>query len=330
MALITAPLELGDIFDKTVKLIGKTAKRNVAVAAIIILPLTVVMTLIMSSIMQDYSAIILAFVEAKEAGNTLSETDIRDIIMPFLKILPLAFGAGLLYLIGMAAAESAIIRINCYQVDEKNITWRDALNSAFGGTMWRLIGQRLLFVIALVGISFVAMIPVALSPLFLILTFPALFIAWAWIWTRWFLAPQVIVNEESGVFNSFSRSSDLVHGQFWRILGIGLLLTIISSIAISIISTPIQMIAMSGFWSGYMDMITHAGDQTNPAEQLRTMATMFSGMGIGYGIAIGVQTILMLMVQPSYQVVMYYDACARHGELELEDGVNNDDDFLLS
>ena len=77
-----------------------------------------------------------------------------------------------------------------------------------------------------------------------------------------------------------------------------------------------------------MDMITHAGDRSNPEEQLRTMAAMFSGMGPGFGILIGIQAILSLMVQPSYQVVMYYDACARRGDLE-ELEHDNEDDFLL-
>lgn len=328
MALITEPLDLGDVFDKTVKLIGKTAGRTATVAAIILLPLTIVMSFIFSSIMQDYSAMILTSIEASEAGRTLSESDARSVGMSFLKILPLAFGVGALFMIAMVAAESAIIRINCNQVDGREITWREALNNAFSGTMWRLIGQRILFVIALGGMYFMAIMPVVVSPSILILTLPALIVAGAWLWTRWFFAPQVIVNEESGVFNSFSRSADLVQGQFWRVLGIGLLLVVISSIAISIISTPIQLVAMSGFWSGYIDMITHAGDETNPTEQLRSMATMLSGIGLGYGIAIGVQAILMLMVQPSYQVVMYYDACARHGELVEND--NEEDDFLLS
>ena len=87
---------------------------------------------------------------------------------------------------------------------------------------------------------------------------------------------------------------------------------------------------MSGFWGNYMDMFT-AGNRTNPAEQLRTLAEMFAGMGPGFGIIIGVQTILGLMVQPAYQVVMYYDACARHGDLEeIEEHENNENNFLPS
>ncbi|MCC7437969.1 MAG: hypothetical protein IT211_05675 [Armatimonadetes bacterium] len=320
MALITAPLDLGDIFDKTVKLIGKTAKRNVVVAAIIVLPLTIVVALIGSSIMQDFAATMLVSAQMTEAGRTLSESEARTIGMAFLNLLPMFFGVGALFMIGTTAAESAIIRINCSEVDGGDITWREALNTAFGGAMWRLIGQRILFVLALFGAYVATVLTGVISPYLLILSIPGLIAACVWLWTRWFFAPQAIVNEENGVVDSFGRSADLVKGQFGRVLGIGILLAIITSIAISIVTTPIQMVAMSGFWSGYMDIVTNMGTQGNEAERLRAIASMLSGMGPGIGVSIGLQTILTLMVQSSYQVVMYYDACARRGELvEAED-----------
>lgn len=326
MALITAPLDLGDIFDKTVKLIGKTARRTVIVASVIILPLTIVVALVGSSIMQDFSATMLASANMEEAGRTLSESEARAVATSFLSILPMLLGVGALFMIGVTAAESAIIRINCNEVDGGDMTWREAVNTAFGGAMWRLIGQRILLVLAFFGMYLVAILPVAISPFLLLLSIPALFAGVAWIWTRWLFAPQAIVNEESGVVDSMGRSGDLVSGQFLRVFGIGFLLAIITSIAISIVSTPIQMLAMSGFWSQYMDLVT--ADPRNSSEQLRAMAALFSGMGPGIGISIGIQTIFTLMVQPSYQVVMYYDACARRGELA-EAGYDEHDAPLL-
>ncbi|MCE7935829.1 MAG: hypothetical protein DYG96_14730 [Chlorobi bacterium CHB2] len=331
MALITKPLDLGDILDKTVKLIGKTIKRTSVVAAIILLPLTIVLAVILGNIMQDFSAMMLASAETAEAGRTLSESEARGMLTSLLSSLPLMLTGGFLFAVGLFAAQAAIIRINCHEVDGVDITWNEALRNAFGGTMWRLLAQQILFWMVLVGIYLAAILLISISPWLALLAIPGIIVAWIWCWTRWLFAPQAIVNEESSVLDSFRRSSNLVGGQFWRVLGIGILLAIISSIAISIISTPIQLFAMSGFWGNYMDMITQSGDRTNPAEQLRTLAEMFSGMGPGFGIIIGVQTILGLMVQPAYQVVMYYDACARHGDLEeIEEHENSENNFLPS
>lgn len=65
-----------------------------------------------------------------------------------------------------------------------------------------------------------------------------------WLTTRMLFVPQVVTLERQGVFASIKRGWLLTRGNFWRILGIYLLATVIASVVSSIISTPVQIVSM--------------------------------------------------------------------------------------
>ena len=60
-----------------------------------------------------------------------------------------------------------------------------------------------------------------------------------WLWIKVvFLATPALMLEPIGVFASFGRNWRLTAGQFWRILGIGLLTVLITGVAGNILSIP--------------------------------------------------------------------------------------------
>ena len=81
------------------------------------------------------------------------------------------------------------------------------------------------------GAAFVAAIPLGLGLIALLV----------YLWTVLSFAPPLIVLERLGVFQAVARSVRLVKGDFWRVLGIRLLATIVASIVAGAVSIPFSL-----------------------------------------------------------------------------------------
>lgn len=79
--------------------------------------------------------------------------------------------------------------------------------------------------------AFVLAIPLALGLV-------ALFV---YLWTVLSFAPPLIVLERLGVFPAISRSIRLVKGDFWRVLGIRLLATLVAGVVAAAVSVPFSL-----------------------------------------------------------------------------------------
>ena len=62
-----------------------------------------------------------------------------------------------------------------------------------------------------------------------------------YLWTVLSFAPPLIVLERLGVFASISRSFELVKGDFWRVLGIRLLATLVAGVVAGAVSIPFSL-----------------------------------------------------------------------------------------
>ena len=117
------------------------------------------------------------------------------------------------------------------------------------GRLLALIGYTLLWVFGVVviiavvvfvvvavaqvsgGAAFVLAIPLGLGLIALLV----------YLWTVLSFAPPLIVLERLGVFEAVARSVRLVKGDFWRVLGIRLLATIVASIVAGAVSIPFSL-----------------------------------------------------------------------------------------
>ena len=92
------------------------------------------------------------------------------------------------------------------------------------------------FVIAIVvqfsgAVAFVLAIPLGLGLIALLV----------YLWTVLSFAPPLIVLERLGVFPSITRSIRLVKGDFWRVLGIRLLATLVAGVVAGAVSIPFSL-----------------------------------------------------------------------------------------
>jgi hypothetical protein len=117
------------------------------------------------------------------------------------------------------------------------------------GRLLPLIGYTLLWLVAVaVPVFVVVFVIVAVASLSgavafviaipLVLGLIALLV---YLWTVLSFAPPLIVLERLGVFGSITRSIRLVKGDFWRVLGILLLATVVAGVVAAAVSIPFSL-----------------------------------------------------------------------------------------
>ncbi|MEK8142610.1 hypothetical protein NKH18_10690 [Streptomyces sp. M10(2022)] len=65
-----------------------------------------------------------------------------------------------------------------------------------------------------------------------------------WLWTKFCLAPSVVVFEGQGPIAAMRRSSQLVRGDWWRIFGISLLVYVMAMVAGYVIQMPFSFLGL--------------------------------------------------------------------------------------
>jgi len=70
----------------------------------------------------------------------------------------------------------------------------------------------------------------------------ALIVPGVYLWARWYLSAQAVVAEDLGPLEGMARSADLVRGQWWRIFGIAVLISLTAAILAALLSVPFQAV----------------------------------------------------------------------------------------
>ncbi len=89
------------------------------------------------------------------------------------------------------------------------------------------VGAVILIITLMFGLAFVMMLP------------------FAYLTTRWMMAPVVIVTERLGPTGALSRSWRMTEGSFWRLFGLLILLFVLNSIVLSLPLTLVQFLAIA-------------------------------------------------------------------------------------
>ncbi|RSS78119.1 glycerophosphoryl diester phosphodiesterase membrane domain-containing protein [Streptomyces sp. WAC06614] len=119
--------------------------------------------------------------------------------------------------------------------------WRDAR-----GQLLRLAGLTLLLAFGAAALVVVLILPGIIAQswgLGLLGGFAAIALV-VWLWIKFVLASPALMLERSGVFKSLARSSKLVQGAWWRILGITLLTGLLTVIVSGIITLPTTFLGL--------------------------------------------------------------------------------------
>jgi hypothetical protein len=301
------PMRLGDIFDRTFRIIGRIFLRS----AIIVLLLLVPACALLIAGMSEFYANIGDAMRGVASGQAASMEDVPFVLLGLLALCVPAV------LLADLAVELCIITLTAADISGIPLTWQQALGRVAGVRLFRALGVVLLQALTFGAVFLVPFIFLALSAgdvglmAFALLVMLATFAFLAFLLIRWAFAFTSVACEDTAVIASLQRSWFLVKGSWWRTFGILFLFNILASFAISILTSPVSFV---GFWGYYQDYFKMLGSAASGAPDPAAMADLIGSMGIGIGVSLSLSIILFAFIRPVYTTVLYFDLRARRQE----------------
>ena len=311
------PLDLGGIFNVTFRLLKETFSRNIIIAAVFIIPAGIVFSFGMNSF---FNSLIETF---NPPYRSVAQFENFKHGLSIFSLMGIYIATSIVFMLGYLAMLIGITYVSCTALDGKRISLSAAFEKIFSVTYLRIIGQRLLMVLA-----FTAFISVAAFIIFLIgladsallkfigvLVLIAVILFLLFLYFRWYFAFIAIVNEDIGPVQSFMKSYTLVTGYWWRTFGLIILTSITAQFIVSIITTPFSFAIMWDFIAQYFKMFLKGHFQQNDPY---VFLQLFRSLGFSFGIIIILSTILQSLITPLFNIVLYYDLKIRKNEFPLE------------
>ncbi|MET4588906.1 hypothetical protein [Arthrobacter sp. 754] len=296
------PLMFGEILDGSFQAIRGNAKAMLG-AALLVQSIAAVV----AAVLTTFTATSAASIETWAAG--LTDQDLISFV--------LSFAGGILLVSVLTLFLSAVLQ-GAMVVPLA----RAVLNRSTGfGQMWKLARSRvwplirlaaLLFAGGLLAVLLFAALAVLListvgaaGALVLIplgLLYVLLFI---WIYIKLMVAPAVVVVEELGALDSLSRSWQLTRNNWWRLLGITLVVSIMVGVIAQVVMIPVSL--LSSFYTTVVS--PHGGsEQALMTAIVAGVATAVIGALVG---AVG------FAFQTSVMALLYLDLRMRWDGLDI-------------
>ncbi len=215
------PLTFGEVLDTSFNLFRRNFKSAVTVAAVIMVPLTLIGAVAAAGLAPTNLAVL--------NDPNVTPEDVLSVMGGFLGAL--GIGA-LLQLFGAILVQAATTRIYSENYRGIKVAPGEALRHGLS-RVWAMLGLTLLTSIG----TFIALLACLLPGI--------------WLWAAWGLAPAGLIAEKAGPITSLRRSFRLVRGSWWRIFGILLLTTVMVAVITSIVTAPLQLAFTFG--SGFAD-----------------------------------------------------------------------------
>ena len=311
------PMTLGDIFDRTFRLIGKTVLRNVTVAIIfLIVPTFFIVFAIkrMFNIVGDFGG---------WSGDIRPEIGFSH-LMALAGSFSILACAILLFSICLLFAEISIMIIVGKEMMSETISVGEAFEETFNKKWLYGIGQALLKGLVLVAGSIASVI------IFLIIAFATgrstagtaiaiflfvvvLVVVVVFFTIRWYFSLAAVSIEGIGPVESLRKSWNLVEGHWWRTLGILILLGIASQFVISMVTMPVMFGSMWNFYKELFSMMGRTGGDLDP----RLLSELQRSLGPTIALSSGLTNLLSLLITPVFVVIMYFDLRARKNDLSV-------------
>ncbi|WP_183092241.1 hypothetical protein [Nocardioides stalactiti] len=248
-AIPLRPLTLGNIYDGAFRIIRFNPKATVG-AALLVTAVAMVIPIVVSAV--TAFTVGTGLDTNGEVNEELSTAEALGVLGSFGSLLLGLYAAqlGVIFVTGMIAHVTHAAAVG------RRLTLAEAW-AATHGKRGRLLGQAMLVgAVSLLAIALLVGVIVLVAVLTgdvlvtvllgIVLVLGSIPLA-MWLWIKVvFLATPTLMLEPVGVFGSFGRNWQLTRGQFWRILGIGLLTALVTGVAGSILTTPVSFAGQLG------------------------------------------------------------------------------------
>lgn len=297
------PLMFGEILDGSFQTIRRNAKAMLG-ASLLAQSLAAVLTAVLTALSVTTSA---ASLETWAAG--LNQQELVPVVLGFAGGI-LLFGVLTVFI--SAVLQGAMVVPVARSVLSRRTGFRQ---------MWRLARSRAWALVRLAGLLFAGVMLTVLlfavlavllistvggiGALVLIPLGTAFFVLWTWIYIKVMVAPAAVVIEELGALDGLRRSWQLTRGNWWRILGITLVVGIMVGVIAQVVMIPISL--LSTFFTGVVS--PHGGP-----EQAVTAAV---ALGIATAIVSALVGAVGYAFQTSVMALLYLDLRMRKDGLDM-------------
>lgn len=296
------PLMFGEILDGSFQTIRRNAKAMLG-AALLAQSLVAVLTAVLTA------------ASTTSAGRL--ETWVRGLTRQDVVPVVVSFAAGVLLVSLLTFFLSAVLQGAMVVPVARSVLNR---HTRFG-QMWALARSRAgalirLAALLVAGGLLVALLFMALAILLIstmgragaLILIPlglVFFVLYIWIYIKLMVAPAAVVVEELGALDGIRRSWELSRNNWWRLLGITLVVGIMVGVIAQIVTIPVSLV--SGFYTGVVS--PHGGSgQTLTAAVVVGVATAVIGALVG---AVG------FAFQTSVMALLYLDLRMRRDGLDI-------------
>lgn len=238
-AIPLRPLVLSDLFDAAFRIIRYNPRATIG-AAVLVSAVAMVVPVVVG----------LASGTAGLLSGGFDTGQLSDSQAVSLLVSAGGFVAGSeLQAIGLLFVSGMIAHVTSAAAIGRTLTMSEAW-AATHGKRWRLLGLSFLLglavvVVTAVAVGLVVLVAATSHPsvggivVLAVLVAVALVAAYLWFWVRVrALAVPALMLEPVGVFGAIGRAMRLTRRQFWRLLGLLLLVTLVVGIAGSILRSP--------------------------------------------------------------------------------------------
>lgn len=296
------PLMFGEIMDGSFQTIRRNAKAMLG-AALLAQSLSAIVTAVVTAFATVSAGSIEGWIESR--GNS--------------DLAALGFGiAGgvllfaILTLIISAVLQGAMVVPVARSILNRQTGFRQmwALARSRAGALIRLAGILFLggLLAAALFVAAAAALVAALGGIPVLILLPlamGLFVVMIWIYIKLMVAPAAIVVEEIGALDGIRRSWQLTRGDWWRILGITLVVSIMVGVIAQIVMIPISL--LSGFLTTVVS--PHGGEAQ--------AATAAVAAGIVAAIVAALVGAVGYAFQTSVMALLYLDLRMRKDGLDI-------------
>ena len=232
-------LDVGATLSRTFELYGKQAGILLPAALIVFIPVVILIAIISAIVLSSVSPVFTdpsMMTDYSQIDPAQMEADLSASVVP---LTLLSFATVAISLIGTYWYQGIVVNAVADMEDGKRDHTIGSLISASMPFIAPLIGAAIVVGLAVLGIGVVITLITLAVPALAIIAAPVGFVVIIWLVIRWSVISPAIVVEKKSIGQAFGRSSELVEGNWWRVLGvvvvIGILTAIISYILIAIL-----------------------------------------------------------------------------------------------
>ncbi|MHA7295893.1 hypothetical protein ACX80X_01785 [Pseudarthrobacter sp. MDT3-1] len=295
------PLMFGEILDGSFQAIRRNAKAMLG-AALLAQTLAAVLTAVLSS----FSATSAASLEAWAAG--LTEQDLVPLVVTFASGILLVSLTVFLSAVLQGAMVVPVARSVLNRPTGFRQMWTLARSRA--GALIRLaallVGGGLLVALLFLALAVLLVSTVGgVGALILIPLGLVCFVLYVWVYIKLMVAPAAVVVEELGAMAGIRRSWELTRSNWWRLLGITLMVGIMVGVIAQVVMIPVTL--LTGFYTGVVS--PHGG-----SEQAMTAAVV---AGVATAVVTAVVAAAGFAFQTSVMALLYLDLRMRRDGLDI-------------